>query len=109
VIFVLLHRFTSLFPVCPLVTVQVSPFDRILAFLDPLLRRAPLVVEPHHPFGGLLQIGHDEPDAREQFAVVPLHFGHHATSLIPTLGRRAGLARLVMSDPPSLRYGATSE
>src|ERR1035437_5533031 len=34
------------------VTGQSRPFDRVLAFLDPLLRRAPLVVEPHHPFGG---------------------------------------------------------
>src|ERR1035437_5399940 len=34
------------------VTGQPRPFDGVLAFLDPLLRRAPLVVEPHHPFGG---------------------------------------------------------
>jgi len=54
------------------VTGQSGSFDGVLAFLDPLLRRAPLVVEPHHPFGWPAQIGHDEPDAREQFAVVPL-------------------------------------
>jgi hypothetical protein len=31
---------------------QAGPFDGVLAFLDPLLRRATLVVKPHHPFGG---------------------------------------------------------
>jgi len=31
---------------------EPPPLDRILAFLDPLLPRAPLVVKPHHPFGG---------------------------------------------------------
>ena len=35
-----------------IVTGQAGPFNCVLAFLDPLLRRAPLVVEPHHPFGG---------------------------------------------------------
>jgi len=34
------------------VTGQPSQFDGVLAFLDPLFRRAPLVVESHHPFGG---------------------------------------------------------
>ena len=33
------------------VTGQPLPFDGVLAFLDPLVRCAALVVEPHHPFG----------------------------------------------------------
>ena len=57
---------------------QAGPLDGILASLDPLLRRAPLVVEPHHPFGGPAEIGHHEPDPREQFAVVTFHLGQHA-------------------------------
>jgi hypothetical protein len=31
---------------------QTCPFDGVLAFLNPLLRRATLIVKPHHPFGG---------------------------------------------------------
>jgi hypothetical protein len=30
---------------------KAGPLDGVLAFLDPLLRRATLIVEPHHPFG----------------------------------------------------------
>ena len=35
---------------------QSRPFDRVLAFLDVLLRFAPLVVEGHHPLGGAAQV-----------------------------------------------------
>ena len=31
---------------------QACPFDRALSFLDPLLRRAPLIVEGDDPLGG---------------------------------------------------------
>jgi hypothetical protein len=40
------------FVVHKVVTGQAGPFDGVLAFLDPLFRRAPLVIEAHHPFGG---------------------------------------------------------
>jgi hypothetical protein len=68
------------------VTRKPGPFNGVLAFLDPLLRRASLIVEPHHRFGWPTQIGHDEPDAREQFAAVPLHIRPHAPGARPTLG-----------------------
>jgi hypothetical protein len=35
---------------------QPSHLDRLLAFLDPLLRRAPLIIEPH--YGPDVCIGH---------------------------------------------------
>ena len=34
-----------------IVTGQPRPFDGVLALLNPLLRRATLIVEAHHPFG----------------------------------------------------------
>ena len=43
-------------------TRQPRPFDRVLAFLDALLRFAPLIVEQCHPLGGSRQVGDDEPD-----------------------------------------------
>src|SRR5271156_3368132 len=70
----------------------------ILAFLDPLLRRPPLIVKTHHPFGRPAQIGDDEPDAREQLPPVPFHFGNHPTGTVPTLG-------LILKVPiPHLRF-----
>src|SRR5215472_5194817 len=45
---------------------------RLFAFFDPLLRCAPLVVQAHHRPAWRLQISHNEPDARKQFAKVPV-------------------------------------
>ena len=45
---------------------------RLLAFLDPLLGRAPLVVEPDDGAIGEREIRDDEADAREQLADVVL-------------------------------------
>ena len=58
----------------------------ILAFLDPLLRRPPLIVKTHHSFFRPAQIGDDESDAREQLPPVPFHFGNHPAETVPTLG-----------------------
>ena len=55
---------------------QPGPFDRALAFFDPSLRCAALVVEGHDALGRPRQIGHDEPDARIKLAGVPLDLGH---------------------------------
>src|ERR1017187_1633254 len=63
---------------------QPRHLHRLLAFLDPLLRRPPLVVEPHHRPAVRLQVGHDEPHTREQFAKVELHLRHHAPRRLPT-------------------------
>ena len=59
-------------------TGQLRPGDRVLAFLDPLLRRATSVVELHHILRVLIQIGHNEADTREQLACVPFHLRDHA-------------------------------
>ncbi len=50
---------------------ELRPLDGVLAFLDPLLRRAATVVELHHILRVLGQVGDNESDAREQFARVP--------------------------------------
>ena len=47
---------------------QTGPVDRVLAFLDPLLRRAALVIEGDDAVGGTAQIGHDEADTGIEFA-----------------------------------------
>ncbi len=47
------------------------PVDRVLAFLDVLLRRATAVVELRHPLGGPRQVGHDKADPRTKLAWLP--------------------------------------
>ena len=49
---------------------QPCPLDRALAFLDPLLRRAALVVEGDDALGWPGQVGDDETDARVKLARV---------------------------------------
>ena len=49
-----------------------GPVDRVLAFLDVLLRRATAVVELRHPLGGPRQVGHDEADPRTKLAWMPI-------------------------------------
>ena len=51
---------------------KARPFDRALAFLDPLLRRAAVVVEGDDPLGRARQVGDDEADPRIKLAGVPL-------------------------------------
>jgi len=41
---------------------------RLLAFLDPLLRRAPLVMETHYRPAGQAQIRDDEANSRKQLS-----------------------------------------
>jgi len=53
-------------------TGQPGPFDRALAFLDPLLRRATLVVEADDALGRPRQVGHDKADTRVKLGGVPL-------------------------------------
>ena len=67
-------------------TRQPRPFDRVLAFLDALLRFAPLILEQCHPLGRSRQVGDDEPDPGKQLAGVPLHLGDDAAGLIPAFG-----------------------
>src|SRR3954454_25371389 len=57
--------------------------DRSLAFLDPLLARAALVVEGDDTLGGTAHVGDDEADARNKLARMPLDFGNHPARLGP--------------------------
>ena len=52
---------------------------RLFAFLDPLLRRAALVVEPHHRPAWQRHARHDKSDAREEFALVMFHLGDNSS------------------------------
>jgi DEAD/DEAH box helicase len=65
-------------------TQQPRHLHRLFAFLDPLLRRPTLVVEPYHRPAGQVQIRDNEAHSREQLALVMLHFGHHPAGLLPT-------------------------
>src|SRR5712692_2834471 len=57
---------------------------RLLAFLDPLLGRAPLIVEPHYRPAGQAQIRDDKAHSREQLPEVELHLRHHPPRRLPT-------------------------
>ncbi len=54
---------------------QSGPFDRVLAFLDVLLRFSPLIVEGDDPFSRTAQISDDEADTRVQLAGMPFDLG----------------------------------
>jgi hypothetical protein len=62
-------------------TRQPRPFDRALAFLDPLLRRAALVVAGDDPLGRPRQVGDDIADPWVQFPVMPFDLGRDAARL----------------------------
>jgi len=64
------------------VTREPRPGDRVLAFLDLLLRRAALIIERHHRVGGARHIGDNAADPRIEFAGVPLHL-HKYTIRLP--------------------------
>src|ERR1019366_4417505 len=57
---------------------QPRHFHRFLPLFDPLLGRPLLVVEPYHRPVRRLQIGHDEPDAREQLPGMMLDLRYHS-------------------------------
>ena len=65
---------------------EASHLYGLLALLDPLLGRAPFVIEPYHRPARRLQIGHDEAYSREQLPSVKLHFRHHTPRSLPTRG-----------------------
>ena len=56
---------------------QTRPLYRILALLDPLFCRSPLVVEADDAFGRTREIRHDEANPWKQLAFVPFNFGDH--------------------------------
>src|SRR5664279_4378970 len=65
---------------------EASHLYRLLALLDPLLRRAPLVIEPYHRPARRLQVGHDEAYSREQLPSMELHLRHHTSRRLPARG-----------------------
>src|SRR3546814_12010209 len=65
---------------------QPHSFDRRLALLDPLFRRAAPVVERHAALGGTPQVGDDEADAGIEFARMPIDLGNHAAFAVPRSG-----------------------
>ena len=69
-----------------LATGQSCPPDGVLAFLDVLLRRAPLIVEDDNPLGGTGEVGDDEADTWIKFARMPFDLGDDAARLGPTGG-----------------------
>src|SRR5262249_33318102 len=76
---------------------QPRPFDRALAFLDPLLARAALVVERDHALGRAAHVRHDEANPGIKLARMPLDLGNHAARLAPAC-RLVGEARVVTAD-----------
>src|SRR5712691_3697980 len=64
---------------------QPGPLHRVLAFLDPLLAGAALIVEADDPLGGAGQVGDDEADAGITLAGVPLDFCYDAARCLPAL------------------------
>ena len=67
-------------------TREASPFHGVLAFFDPLFRRAGPVAEFHYPFIAPTQVGDNETHAGKQLTLMPFHFRQNAMGLFPTLG-----------------------
>src|SRR5262252_705188 len=86
---------------------QPRPFDRVLAFLDPLFARAALVVERDHALGRAAHVRHDEADARIKFSGMPLDLGNHPARLAPASSliaeARMGSAHMVRRTPDRAR------
>src|SRR2546426_4974814 len=57
---------------------------RLLAFFDPLLGRAPLVIETHYRPAGQAQVCDDKADSRKQFPEVELHLRYYSPRHLPT-------------------------
>jgi hypothetical protein len=74
------------------------PLDRALALLNPLLRRAALVVEGVDTLGRPRQVGHDETNAWIKLARMPLDPGHDTARLCPAV-RPVVEAGIVPADP----------
>ncbi len=63
---------------------QPRHLHRLLAFFDPLLRRASLVVETDHSPTVRPQVGHDESDSGEHLPQLELHLHYHRPRRLPT-------------------------
>jgi hypothetical protein len=82
-----------------------GPLDRALAFLDPLLRRAALVVEGDETPGRPDKVGNNKADARVQLARMPLDLSRDppgfllALRLIAEAGKGAASPRAAVARP----------
>ena len=65
-------------------TRQPGPLQCILAFFDPLLRCASLVVELYHIAGFPPKVRHNEADAGKKLSRMPLDLGDYSASDVPT-------------------------
>src|SRR5713226_4408768 len=65
-------------------TRQPGPMRRLLAFFDPLLGRAPLIIETHYRPAGQAQVRDDKANSRKQLSEVELHLRHHPPRRFPT-------------------------
>jgi len=63
----------------------------LLAFLDPLLRRASPIIEPHYRPAGQAQVGNDKTGSREQLAGMVLDLGHDRLGFVQLPARYAKL------------------
>ena len=57
----------------------------VLAFPDPLLGCAALIIEADDPFGRARQVGYDEANTRIKLARMPLDLCHHTARHLPAL------------------------
>ena len=73
-------------------TGEPRPLHCILAFLDPLLRRPPMVVEADNVLLAPAEVGDDEPNSGEKLATMPFHFRDYPTLTIPRRGMVPELA-----------------
>ena len=83
-----------------IMTGESCPLHRVLAFLDPLLRRPPMVVEADNVLLAPGEVGDDEPNSGEKLATMPFRFRDYPTLTIP---RRGLVPELVVYDDWSLR------
>ncbi len=86
-------------------TGKTGPIHRQLAFLDPLLRRAPLIVESHHHPARQLRVGHDEAHTGKQLPRMKLDLRYYSTCLRPKCVNAANLLSWFLSS--SRDYVAT--
>ena len=70
---------------------EASHLHRLLALLDQLLCRPPLVVKPHYRQLSVSRLVTDEPHSGEQLPEVELPLRRHPSRCLPTSKRKCGL------------------
>jgi len=78
-----------------------SPVQCILAFLNPLLRRASFIVELHDIVGFPPKVRHNEADSRKKLSRMSLDLGDYSASDSPTGGL---IPKAVVQDNRLLRW-----